>query len=98
MSSLCGACGEACPVGIPLQDLLVRERARSSSPQTRKSALAFRAWSRLWRRPGTYRAWMAGWRLMLRARGKGGWARELPGPGAGWTQVRDMPTKWPPHR
>ena len=96
MSSLCGACGEACPVGIPLQDLLVRARARASSPATRRSAVAFRAWSRLWRRPTTYRAWMAGWRLMLRARGKGGWATRLPGPGAGWTQVRDMPSRWPP--
>ena len=96
MSSLCGACGEACPVGIPLQDLLVRARARASSPATRRSAVAFRAWSRLWRRPTTYRAWMAGWRLMLRARGKGGWVTRLPGPGAGWTQVRDMPSRWPP--
>ncbi|MGB0613532.1 MAG: lactate utilization protein B [Miltoncostaeaceae bacterium] len=96
MSSLCGACGEACPVGIPLQDLLVRARARASSPATRRSAVAFRAWSRLWRRPTTYRAWMAGLRLMLRARGKGGWATRLPGPGAGWTQVRDMPSRWPP--
>ncbi|MFM9019305.1 MAG: lactate utilization protein B [Actinomycetota bacterium] len=98
MSSLCGACGEACPVGIPLQDLLVRARARASSPATRTSGMAFRAWSRLWRRPSTYRAWMAGWRLMLRARGKDGWATDLPGPGAGWTQVRDMPTRWPPRR
>jgi L-lactate dehydrogenase complex protein LldF len=96
MSSLCGACGEACPVGIPLQDLLVRARARASSPATRRSAIVFRAWSRLWRRPTTYRAWMAGWRLMLRARGKGGWVTRLPGPGAGWTQVRDMPSRWPP--
>ena len=96
MSSLCGACGEACPVGIPLQDLLVRARARASSPATRRSAVAFRAWSRLWRRPTTYRACMAGWRLMLRARGKGGWVTRLPGPGAGWTQVRDMPSHWPP--
>ena len=98
MSSLCGACGEACPVGIPLQDLLVRARARASSPATRTSGLAFRAWSRLWRHPSTYRAWIAGWRLMLRARGKDGWASHLPGPGAGWTQVRDMPTRWPPRR
>jgi L-lactate dehydrogenase complex protein LldF len=96
MSSLCGACGEACPVGIPLQDLLVRARARASSPATRRSAIVFRAWSRLWQRPTTYRAWMAGWRLMLRARGKGGWVTRLPGPGAGWTQVRDMPSRWPP--
>ncbi len=98
MSSLCGACGEACPVGIPLQDLLVKARARASSPETRKTGLVFRAWSLLWRRPLTYRLWMMGWRLMLRVRRKGGWVTHLPGPGAGWTQVRDMPATWPPRR
>jgi L-lactate dehydrogenase complex protein LldF len=98
MSSLCGACGEACPVGIPLQDLLVKARARASSPETRRTGLVFRAWSLLWRRPLTYRLWMMGWRLMLRVRRKGGWVTHLPGPGAGWTQVRDMPATWPPRR
>src|SRR2546428_7168570 len=31
-SSLCGACSEACPVGIPLADLLVRLRADLRHP------------------------------------------------------------------
>src|SRR5581483_522383 len=31
-SSLCGACSEACPVGIPLADLLVRLRADLRTP------------------------------------------------------------------
>src|ERR687883_2110800 len=31
-SSLCGACSEACPVGIPLADLLVRLRADLRRP------------------------------------------------------------------
>src|SRR2546428_13964742 len=31
-SSLCGACTEACPVGIPLADLLVRLRADLRRP------------------------------------------------------------------
>ena len=98
MSTLCGACGDACPVGIPLPDLLVRARARSSSPAKRKAGLAFRVWSLLWRRGVTYRLTMIGWRLGLRIRGRGGWVHRLPGPGSGWTKVRDMPSKWPPRR
>jgi L-lactate dehydrogenase complex protein LldF len=98
MSTLCGACGDACPVGIPLPDLLVRARARSSSPAKRKAGLAFRVWSLLWRRGVTYRLTMIGWRLGLRFRGRGGWVHRLPGPGSGWTKVRDMPSKWPPRR
>src|SRR5581483_862617 len=31
-SSLCGACSEACPVGIPLADMLVRLRADLRKP------------------------------------------------------------------
>ena len=98
MSTLCGACGDACPVGIPLPDLLVRARARSSSPAKRKAGLAFRVWSLLWRQGITYRLTMIGWRLGLRIRGRGGWVHRLPGPGSGWTKVRDMPSKWPPRR
>ena len=94
----CGACGDACPVGIPLPDLLVRARARSSSPAKRKAGLTFRVWSLLWRRGVTYRLTMIGWRLGLRFRGRGGWVHRLPGPGSGWTKVRDMPSKWPPRR
>ena len=36
LSSLCGACTDACPVGIPLHDMLVRDRTlanRSASPR-----------------------------------------------------------------
>ncbi len=98
MSSLCGACGDACPVGIPLPDLLVRARARASSPATRKSAVAFRAWSLLLRRGLTYRVGVVGWRLFVRVRGTDGWVTRLPGGGAGWTRVRDMPARWPPRR
>ena len=98
MSSLCGACGDACPVGIPLQDLLVKARERSRSPEKTKAGWAFRLWSLMWRQGITYRVTIAAWRLGLRIRGKDGWVRRLPGPGAEWTRVRDMPSRWPPRR
>ena len=37
-SSLCGACSEACPVGIPLADMLVRLRADLRRPRPRRSS------------------------------------------------------------
>ena len=98
MSTLCGSCGDACPVGIPLQDLLVKARERSRSPEKTKAGWAFRLWSLMWRRGITYRVTIAFWRLGLRIRGKDGWVRRLPGPGAEWTRVRDMPSRWPPRR
>jgi L-lactate dehydrogenase complex protein LldF len=60
MSSLCGACAEACPVKIPLDDQLVALRAEGArrSPKRAEAAL-FDAWSRLWSRPAGYRATLA---------------------------------------
>lgn len=70
-SSLCGACAEVCPVGIPIPDLLMRlrEAARHHQPapgqqqalrgqgsaSRRLEALAWRAWSALFARPRLYR-------------------------------------------
>ena len=39
LSSLCGACHDACPVGIPLHDLLVKIRGAVSTPAHRTGAL-----------------------------------------------------------
>jgi len=57
MSSLCGACAEACPVKIPLDEQLViiRAGARERDPKPAEAAF-FEAWSRLWSRPSAYRA------------------------------------------
>jgi L-lactate dehydrogenase complex protein LldF len=68
-SSLCGACGEVCPVKIPIPDLLIRLRAEAFQPPSpdrpalrgagsgRKPlvALAFRAWSLTYAHPTLYR-------------------------------------------
>jgi len=54
-SSLCGACYEACPVMIPLQDMLLalrRDAAPHASPTER---FVWGVWSRAWSRPWVYR-------------------------------------------
>ncbi|HTI35600.1 MAG TPA: lactate utilization protein B [Miltoncostaea sp.] len=96
MSSLCGACHDACPVGIPLHDLLVRVRNRATTPAQRRDRRRFRIWSRAWSSPAGYRLSTGVARLGLRVLGRRGWARRLPGPGADWTDQRDLPTRWPP--
>ncbi len=57
-SSLCGACWQACPVGIPLHDLLLRLRRRRP-PAGMAERLAWRVWVALWGSPRLYR-WSLG--------------------------------------
>ncbi|MGD9694189.1 MAG: lactate utilization protein B [Thermoleophilia bacterium] len=96
LSSLCGACHEACPAGIPLHDLLVRIRARVTTPAHKRDRLRFRMWSLAWRHPAVYGATRRIGRLGLRLLGRRGWIGRLPGPGAPWTDQRDLPSRWPP--
>ena len=67
LSSLCGACGDACPVRIPLPDLLVKLRARYTDALTGPAARAQRAgwaaYARAWSTPGLYRLTIAGARV-----------------------------------
>ncbi len=94
-SSLCGACGEVCPVRIPIPRLLNRLRAEgaaSQSPSTivgrgsRRKAIQARIW-RIWSwihaNPGRYR-WMSGSIGRLR-----GLTPKHLGP---WTKTREMPS------
>lgn len=96
LSSLCGSCDDACPVGIPLHDLLVRVRGRTQTPHHRSDRRRFALWSRVWRTPLGYHASRLAARAGLRLMGRRGWARRLPGPGRPWTDQRDLPTRWPP--
>ncbi len=96
LSSLCGACHDACPVGIPLHDLLVKLRGAVSTPAHRRARLGARVWAAAWRHPWSYRVGVGVTRLALRVFGRGGWIRRLPGPAGGWTAQRDLPTRWPP--
>ena len=88
-SSLCGACHEVCPVGIPLQDLLLRlrqDRAATDAGVLERSAWA--AWAQAWSRPSTYAA-------TTRAAALAG--RVIPQGLAphGWTDSRDLPRPEP---
>ena len=96
LSSLCGSCHDACPVGIPLHDLLVRVRGRTTSPPHLADRRRMRLWSRAWRHPLGYQASRLLARAALRLAGRRRWIRRLPGPAAAWTSQRDLPTRWPP--
>ncbi len=55
-STLCGACMDACPVQIPLQDLLLSLRRRRALDAEKVEKAAWRAWAHAWSRPATFRA------------------------------------------
>ncbi len=87
-SSLCGACGEVCPVRIPIPDLLIRLRSEVNAPPGSGSTLKgqgagysglitaiWRGWAWVYSRPGMYRlySWLASrFNWMTPAR-QGGW-------------------------
>ena len=100
-SSLCGACGEVCPVRIPIPDLLLRLRAEYAQPPTASAppalrgagagakpalALIWRGWAHVYRSPRLYR--LATW-LTSRFH----WL--APRHQAGWTSVRTPLTPAP---
>jgi L-lactate dehydrogenase complex protein LldF len=89
MSSLCGACTDACPVGIPLDEHLVTLRAQARHPDGERAF--WEAWGRLWSRPSAYRATAAtaGKALKPLWRAAGGWLSAAPAPFSGWTDERD---------
>lgn len=94
LSSLCGACVEACPVKIPLDDQLVMLRAQAHRRDpARGEAALFAAWARLWSRPAAYRATAATAGRALRplwsALARDGWQHRAPFPFSGWTDGRD---------
>ncbi len=95
-SSLCGACQAACPVKINIPHMLIglRELQHHQKP-SRMENLAYGMWSWLLRTPWMYRTAIRMARWFLRFRASGGWLSALPGPGAGWTSVRDFPAPAP---
>jgi L-lactate dehydrogenase complex protein LldF len=87
-SSLCGACWDACPVGIPLQDMLLGLRRDAAEDAGATERLAWAAWARAWSRPGSYRASLRFASMGARMLGDG---RRLPGPLQRWTATREAP-------
>ncbi|MBI4279191.1 MAG: iron-sulfur cluster-binding protein, partial [Armatimonadetes bacterium] len=92
-SSLCGACGEVCPVKIDIPRLLVTLRARAVAAGHAPAAerWSFRLWQWAMERSGGY---ALGGRLMRRALRlfeRDGKVSSLPFPFSQWTQSRDFP-------
>src|SRR5690606_2082299 len=71
-STLCAACMDACPVQIPLQDLLLSLRRAKAADAGRAERAAWRAWSAAWSDPRRYAA-------TTRAATWGRWAAPLAG-------------------
>jgi L-lactate dehydrogenase complex protein LldF len=91
-SSLCGACWEACPVGIPLHDLLLKLRNRQAEKGITGKAqrAAFKVFESTMKRPALYRISGKAGRTVQKPF-SGDSARRLPGPLSGWTDSRDLP-------
>jgi L-lactate dehydrogenase complex protein LldF len=99
-SSLCGACYEACPVKIDIPKFLMHDRARlrerGLSPKSEGHML--KLWRWLAERPAMFRFAIRAVRLHARMLGskdarsgaEHSWIKSAPGPGAGWTQSRDL--------
>lgn len=86
-STLCGACMDACPVEIPLQDLLLALRRRKASEASRTERAMWSAWAAAWSRPAAYRASGV---AAVRGRRLAPLLDRLPG-ARSWTDGRSMP-------
>src|SRR5262245_5076056 len=85
-SSLCGACTEACPVKIPLHELLLELRRDlvESHVASWRERIAFGLWSRAWSSVAGYRT-----STFLARLGQRFGARL--GPGKAWSEGRELP-------
>lgn len=86
-STLCGACMQACPVEIPLQDLLLGLRRRRAVHAGNAERVAWRLWAAAWSRPAGYGATSC---AATRLRRLSPLLGRLPG-GRSWTAGRSLP-------
>lgn len=92
-STLCGACAEVCPVGIPLPELLRSLRVHQVEQRLRpwSERMLLRLWSWLAQRPALYAlAARIGARALRALANERGMITRLP-PNPGWTGGRDFP-------
>lgn len=92
-SSLCGACSEACPVGIPLHDLLLKLRNRQAEEGLAGKAqeIAFGGFEQTMKRPALYDIGRKAGRVAQKPLVEDGRIRKRLGPLANWTGTRDLP-------
>lgn len=92
-SSLCGACSEACPVRIPLHDMLVylRQRAVEKGKTSMGERIVFKSFARVFSSSRRYRVALGMARLLQKPLVKKGIISAQLGPLAGWTKGRDAP-------
>ena len=92
-SSLCGACSEACPVGIPLHDLLLKLRNRQVERGLagRSQSMAFKGFENTMKSPALYKISGKAGRVAQKPLLRNGSVRPIPGPMSGWTNSRDLP-------
>jgi len=92
-SSLCGACWEACPVGIPLHDLLLKLRNRQvqEGVRGRGERLAFKGFENTMKSPALYKISGKMGRVVQKPLKKDGSVRPMPGPLGAWTDTRELP-------
>jgi L-lactate dehydrogenase complex protein LldF len=85
-SSLCGACTDACPVKIPLHELLLdlRRDLVEQGGASRLERLAFTLWSLAWSSP-------LGYRMTSRLARLGQPLAGVVGPGRAWASGRSLP-------
>jgi L-lactate dehydrogenase complex protein LldF len=103
-SSLCGACGEVCPVKIEIPKILLELRRGIAEEKEREGAgrlehLGFKAWALVMSNPGLWKLALAGAPMTMPATANG-WLRTVPGfmrlgPIAAWLDQRDLPAPAP---
>lgn len=96
-STLCGACGEICPVGIPLPEMLVELRAdgREQGLKSPVEVLGAKAYAAVMSRAGVLEALQRMIGVLSRLLFREGRISWLPFPFAGWTERRDFPAPAP---
>jgi L-lactate dehydrogenase complex protein LldF len=96
-STLCGACYEACPVLIDIPSVLVELRAqvvdahRSGRPKAEALAMKAAASTLKSSRRLRIAEWFSAMAGRVARRGGRTTLRRVPGPGAAWSEARDVP-------
>ncbi len=97
--TLCGACRDACPVGINIPRMLLALRRKvaegdptwGATPESNLMRGAFDLWSRVVEKPALYETALRGAGIAQHMLpNAGGMIRRLPWPMSGWTRGRDL--------